>query len=411
MMNSNQIFELGLGLSAPWYIKESKLTKSTLQQRGQLDIYVDFHAGSKFSDEDNKECSVYDTEERKWQHLNFFEHTCFIHARVPRIVRSDGKVRTISVPWARAGSGFTLLFEAFSMLLIENEMPVNKVASTLRVVAHRLWRVFNYWVKDAVDKDCLAGVTEIGIDETSAKKGHDYVTVCADLDKRRVIHVSEGREADTVKEIVHTIAAKGGKAENITHVAIDMSPSYISGVMTHLPEAKIVFDKFHIVAMLNKTMDDLRKAERKEIDMLKGHKYTVLYRYEKLSPKKRNDLDYLLLAYPRLGEAYRLKELFGTFWEIKNKEEAMAFLTFWCDYVLDTDINPFKQFVKTLKAHWSGIINYIEAQINTGIMEGINNKIQLAKRRARGYRNTENYINMIYFIAGKLKFSYPHYPS
>jgi transposase len=410
-MNSNQIFELGLGLKAPWYVKESKLSKSSLLGRGQLDIYIDFLSGSKFIDDQGNECSVYDSETRKWQHLNFFEHTCFIHARVPRIVLPDGKVRTVVVPWARAESGFTLLFEAFSMLLIENEMPVNKVASTLRVVAHRIWRVFNYWVKDAVAEDSLAGVTQIGIDETSAKKGHDYVTVCADLEKRRVIHVSAGKDANTIKEIADYIEIKGGNTEHISHVAIDMSPSFISGVMDFLPQAHIVFDKFHIVALLNKAMDELRKAERKEIEMLKGHKYTVLYRYGNLSDKKKDELDYMLMAYPRLGEAYRLKELFSSFWELRDKEEAMSFLTFWCDQVMDTDIRPFKQFVNTLKAHWSGIINYIQAQINTGIMEGINNKIQLAKRRARGYRNTENYIHMIYFITGKLKFNYPHYPS
>ncbi len=90
---------------------------------------------------------MYNREQRSWQHLNFFEHNCYLHARVPRIKQSDGTVKTIVVPWARPGSGFTLLLEAFAMLLIEYEMPVNKVPSTLRVVAHRLWRVFNFRVK------------------------------------------------------------------------------------------------------------------------------------------------------------------------------------------------------------------------------------------------------------------------
>lgn len=290
-------------------------------------------------------------------------------------------------------------------------MPVNKVAATLRVVAHRLWRVFHFWVKDAVEKDSLEGVTQVGIDETSAKKGHAYVTVCADLQTRRVIQVSEGREAVVVKDLAVAIAQKKGDVKAVSHVSIDMSPAYISGVTDHLPNAKIVFDKFHIVAQLNKAMDELRKGERKEFELLKGHKYTVLYRYENLSANKQEELDYLLMTFPRLGEGYRLKELFGTCWQLEHAEEALAFLTYWCDMVMDTDIQPFKQFVKTIKAHWSGILNYIKAKINSGVMEGINNKIQLAKRRARGYRNKENFINMIYFIAGKLKFNYPYYPS
>lgn len=410
-MNSEQIFALALSLNSPWYIKEVKLTKPENMQRGQLDIHIDFEKGAKFLDESGVSVGVYDSEQRSWQHLNFFEHNCFIHARVPRIKQSSGEVRTIKVPWARPGSGFTLLFEAFSMLLIENEMPINKVAATLRVFSNRIWRVFNFWVQDAVVKDDLSLVQQVGIDETSSKKGHNYVTVCADLEKRRVIHVSEGRESSVVADLAATLHAKGGDARSISHAAIDMSPAYISGVIEHLPDAEIVFDKFHIVAKLNEAMDELRKAERKEFELLKGHKYTVLYRYENLTTQKQDELDYLLMVYPRLGEAYRLKELFNDFWQIQNKQDAMAFLSFWCDMVMDTDIHPFKKFVATLKAHWSGIINYVKARINSGIMEGINNKIQLAKRRARGYRNTTNFINMIYFIAGKLKFNYPHYPA
>lgn len=411
MKNSTQIFELALQITKPWYIKSVTLTKPEVLKRGQLDIYIDFEKGGQFIDHAGVLCGVHDTDERSWQHLNFFEHTCFIHGRVPRIKSSTGKIVTVVVPWARAGSGFTLLFEAYAMLLIEYEMPVNKVASTLRVVAHRLWRMFNYWVNDAVVKDSLASVTQVGIDETSSKKGHNYVTVCADLEARRVIFVSEGRETGEIKKLAVAIKEKKGSIEAIKNVSIDMSPAYIAGVTEHLPQAKITFDKFHVTTLLSKAMDELRKAERKGNDLLKGHKYTVLTNYTNLSTTKQDDLDYLLLAYPRLGEGYRLKEMFMEFWGIKEKESALAYLTFWCDMVMDTDIIPFKKFVKTIKTHWSGIINFIESKINSGIMEGINNKIQLAKRRARGYRNMHNFINMIYFIAGKLKFNYPYYPS
>jgi transposase len=410
-MNSSAIFELALNLQSPWYIKNTELTKGEKDKSGKLDIYIDFLVGSQFLDDNNNLCPVYDTDSRTWQHLNFFEHNCFIHCRVPRITQLDGKVKTVVVPWARPGSGFTLLFEAFAMLLIEYEMPVSKVASTLRVVSHRLWRVFSYWVNDAVGKDVLAGVTTIGIDETSSKKGHNYVTVCADLTTRRVIHVCEGKDSSTVSDIAKSLTNKGGDVAAIKHVAIDMSPAFISGVVEHLPNAQIVFDKFHIMAKLGTAMDDLRLGERKEFEELKGHKYSVLYNYENLNQKKQEELDYLLMAYPRLGEGYRLKQLFNEFWELNDMEEALAFLTFWCDLVMATDIIPFKKFVNTIKAHWSGIVNYIKAKINSGVMEGINNKIQLAKRRARGFRNMENFINMIYFIAGKLQFNYPHYPS
>lgn len=409
-MDSTQIFALALNLAEPWSVTELKLQKPEGLKRGQLDIYIDFAPGSKFKDENGVECGVYDTEDRTWQHLNFFEHTCFLHARVPRVRQGDGKVKTVQVPWARPGSGFTLLFEAYAMLLIEYEMPINKVASTLRIVANRVWRVFNHWVELGVEKDDLSTVTKVGIDDTSSKKGHNYVTVSVDLEKRRVINVSEGRGADAIAELAEVLGAKGGNTQEVSQVAIDMSPAYISGVKEHLPNAQIVFDKFHIVAKLSEAMNELRMAESRGNELLKGHKYTVLKNYNNLSDEKQGELDFLLMMYPRLGEAYRLKVMFNEFWDFTDPEEAMAYLTFWCDMVNDTDIFPFKRFVKTVQAHWSGILNYIKARINSGIMEGINNKIQLAKRRARGYRNMANFKNMIYFISGKMKFNYPHYP-
>ncbi|AYD47059.1 ISL3 family transposase [Arachidicoccus soli] len=409
-MESKDIFGLALNLSEPWEISEMKLTKLEGLKRGQLDIYIDFVSGSEFRDSDGQLCGVYDSEERSWQHLNFFEHTCYLHARVPRIKQADGKVKTVPVPWARSGSGFTLLFEAFAMLLIEYEMPVNKVASTLRVVPNRLWRVFNHWVEDGVKKDDLSSVTQIGIDDTSSRKGHKYVTVNVDLATRRVIHVCEDRGIEAVAELADVLTSKAGDPEKVDNVAIDMSPSYISGVQRYLPKAQIVFDKFHVVAKLGEAMDELRKQESRGNEQLKGHKYTILKNYKNLSSEKREELDFLLMMYPRLGEAYRLKVMFKEFWDFTNTQEAMAYLSFWCDIVDETDIFPFKRFVKTVKTHWSGIMNYVKARINSGVMEGINNKIQLAKRRARGFRNKTNFINMIYFIAGKMKFDYPYYP-
>lgn len=101
--------------------------------------------------------------------------------------------------------------------------------------------------------------------------------------------------------------------------------------------------------------------------------------------------------------------MFKDFWDIKEKTQAETYLAFWCEYADDSAIYLFQKTSKTIKAHWSGIINYIESRINNGVIEGINSKIQLAKKRARGYRNKTNFINMIHFTCGKLKFNYPLY--
>ncbi len=360
--------------------------------------------GSHFLGEDGRSCTAHDTVERSWQHLNFFEHTCFLHARVPRI-RYDGKTRNVEVPWARKGSGFTLLFEAFSMLLIENEMPVSKAASVVGVYPQRLWNVFSYWIDRAHKKDDISELSAIGFDETSSKKGHTYVTTLVDMKERRVLFATEGKDSCCIKRSVDYLHDKDIDPSNIEHACIDMSPAFISGCGEYLPQTAITFDKFHVVKEVHKAMDELRKLERKDNILLKGHKYTFLK--QKVSSALFEQREILEVYYPKLGEGYRLLQLFREFWDLKNTEEAEGYLAFWCDMAEGSKIYPFIKVVKMIKAHWSGIMNYMESRITNGILEGINSKIQLMKKRARGYRNIENFIHMIYFTCGKLKFDYP----
>lgn len=409
-MNSDDIFRLALNIADPWFIKEIKLEKNTGKLYGKLTIEIDFKRGSTFLFSDGKAYKAYDTDVRTWKHLNFFEHECYLTARVPRIMDSEKKAKTVQVPWARTGSGFTLLYEAFAMLLIEQEMPVSKVSQTLRETSPRIWRIFNHWIGKAVSQDDVSNVLHVGIDETSSRKGHNYVTVGIDIAARRVIHAGEGKDANSVTQMKKDLVEKGLNTDQVKQVCIDMSPAFISGVIDNFPKSDITFDRFHVKKLLNEAIDKVRQQERKGNELLKNHKYTFLRNYENLSSKKKGELDYLTMMYPRLGEAYRLKVLFDDFWENPNVEEAQGYLAFWCDYAIETKIQPLIEFVKTVKAHWSGIVNYLKSRITAGVIEGINNKIQLAKRRARGYRNINNFINMIYYLCGKLKFDYPHYP-
>lgn len=272
-MNSTEIFGIALGLSIPWYVERVEFSDSNCSK--ELHLYLNFERGYKFPTSTSSS-SAYDTVDRTWQHLNFFQHRCYLHARVPRVKTGDGSIHQVSVPWARENSGFTLLFEAYAMLLIESEVPVSKVSECTKVTAPRIWRVFNYWITRALSKDKLDTVTQIGMDETSKKKGHNYITLFADLEQRPTIHVCEGKDAATIEDFTEALESKGGSKEKIEIVSMDMSPAFISGVSEHLPNAQLVFDKFHLIQSLNKALDDVRIAERKGNDLLKGRKYTVL---------------------------------------------------------------------------------------------------------------------------------------
>jgi transposase len=407
-MNSDTLFAMALGLQAPWSITKVDFVHEPGVAH-QLHLHIGFASGSKFKDDAGIDCPVHDSVPRKWQHLNFFEHHCFLHCDVPRITTSDGKVRNANVPWARAGSGFTLLFEAFALALIEREMPVNRVAQILGVNAQRIWTVFGHWVEQARANDDPSSITRLGVDETSSKKGHSYVTLGVDLDNARVIHVCEGKGKDTMAGIARHLKNRDVPPEQIEHVSMDLSPSFISGAKKFFPKAQITFDRFHVVKLLNEAMNSVRMLERKEHAELKGHKYTFLKNKGNLSVKKRQWLDATIILYPTLGAAYRLKELFNDLWSMPDKEAANAFLQDWCAQVEQAKIPALQKFANTVRSHWSGIVAFVETNITNAILESINSKIQLAKRRARGFRNVNNYINMIHFLCGKLTFSYPRY--
>lgn len=405
-MNSEKIFEMALGLQSPWKVEKTEFRKTA--NGNQLHIVIGYTSGY-FVDQTGKS-TVHDRVTRKWRHLNFFEHECYIHCEVPRTKDNEqAKPKRVKVPWARSGSGFTLLFEAYSLCLIEQEMPVNKVGKLINEYPNRIWTIFNYWISIAYNKADHSGITVLGIDETSSKKGHDYLTVAMDMDNSNVVHVTPGKGAETIISIADYLESKGTAKEDIEQVCIDLSPSFISGVTSEFQKAEITYDRYHVKALLNKAMDQVRKNEYRVHNELKGHKYLFLKANKNLSTKQRTERNELLELLPTIGEAYRLKLLFDDFWTMDNQEDSQGFLSYWCDLAEESKIYPLIKFANTVKSHWKGIINYLSKPISNGILEGTNSKIQLAKRRARGYRNNTNFINMIYFLCGKLKFKYPLY--
>jgi transposase len=224
-------------------------------------------------------CPVHDTSDKEWQHLDFFQHKAYLHARVPRIRCPEHGVLQVLVPWARPDSGFTLLFEAMVMAMVEH-MAVLQIAERLGVTDQRLWRVVQFYTQQfRLDED-LSQVSQIGIDETACAAGQQYVTVVADLDKHRVIFATPGRDADTVGALAKDLQRHRGDPAKIQEVACDMSKAYIAGIGKHLPNAKITFDHFHLAKIVNDGVDQVRRQEQREDPvaalLLKGNRYAVL---------------------------------------------------------------------------------------------------------------------------------------
>jgi transposase len=407
-MTETALFEAALGIAKPWYIEGVNFEPGTgpLSQ-GTITIIIRFHKGSKFMGSDGLEYTVYDTRPRVWRHLNFFQHVCHIDAPSPRIQLESGKTETVEVPWARPGSQFTLLIEAFMMLLMKSEMTMAKVATIMDVSRDRVERVFEHYVKEAVSEMDCSAISALGIDETSVRKGHKYITVGVDIDTRKVVSVVEGRSAASVGALKADLEGKKVIGEQVNLLSMDMSPAYIKGAEEHFPEADVTFDKFHIVKLINEALDQTRRIEQAQCKGLKKTRYSWLGNNEKLDEATRQQLDALSRSYPRMGAAYRLKLQFNTFWQTDSAGQAEVFLKSWIAKAREIGNTPFDRLAKTLENHTQGILNHITFAINNGILEGINSKIQLAKRRARGYRNIQNFINMVYYLTADLKLSLP----
>lgn len=401
------LLDAALALQEPWSVE----TATFDPDEGRLDIEVVFARGSRF---DCPECSVagcavHDTVERTWRHMDFFQHKAFLHARVPRVRCAEHGVLTVPVPWAREGSGFTLLFEALVCSLAPH-MPISRLAAQLREHDTRIWRVLRHYVERARAREDHSDVTVVGVDETSSRRGHNYVSVFMDLTpgRRRVLYACEGRDAAAVGAFALDLQAHGGDPDRVTHVCCDMSAAYISGIAASLTNAQITFDRYHLIAQLNKAVDLVRRTEAKERPELKGTRYVWLKNHESLSDRQIQDLAWLTRPSMRLDtmRAWRWKADFDAFF-LQDSEHAEAYLTRWCRGAIRSRLEPLKDFVRLVERHWHGILAWHQAPISNGVLEATNSLIQAAKRKARGYRNVDNLICMIYLVAGRLPLPTP----
>ncbi|MGH3805234.1 MAG: ISL3 family transposase, partial [Pseudonocardiaceae bacterium] len=287
------MFTAALGLSGPWRVTRSEFDAGATQ----LDRYLDFARGARFAcpakDCARGDCPVHDSVEKTWRHRDFFQHTVLLHARLPRVRCPQHGVRQVEVPWPGSGSGFTVLFEAL-VLTFAAAMPMAKVAAVTREHDTRIWRVVEHHVHAARDQLDATGVRRVGMEETSARKGQDYISIVADLDARRVIFATEGRCAQTVGRFAADLAEHGGDPEKVTDTSSDRSTAFISGISQYLPNARMTFDRFHLAAKLSEAIDTVRRAEVATRPELTHTRWLWLTNWANLPAKQQGELHQLM---------------------------------------------------------------------------------------------------------------------
>ena len=254
--------EIPLNVKEPWYIKEYNFDSIS----ENLNIWLDFRRGSKFPCPKcgKPDCSAYDTKEKVLRHINYFQYATYLHFRVPRVKCSNCGTLQIRVPWAREQSHFTLQMEAM-ILKLAKRMPVLQIGNLLGEHDTRIWRVVNHYIGEARSKEDFSDVDEIGLDETSCKKGHRYITLVVDIKDSKVIFVCEGKDSSTITCFSEDLQNHNGNPSKIKSVCCDMSPSFINGISKELPNAEITFDKFHVMKAMNEGVNEVRIQEQKKV--------------------------------------------------------------------------------------------------------------------------------------------------
>ena len=356
---------------------------------------------------------------RKEPHLDFFQYEAWLHAEVPRVgCKACGKTTQIGVPWAREGSGFTLLFEALALTMCR-DLPVRQAARDLRVRDKQLWRRIEHYVSQARKKQDMSGVRIVGIDETSLRRGHEYVTVVHDLDAKRLLFCTPGRDHQTVQAFTQDLQAHGGEPTAIAHVCMDMSAAYLKGATAYLPNALVSYDRFHVVKLAGEAMDEVRTAEWKtdqaRVQEELGHltpkqRRSILWGMRRnpsgWTPTQIQAMHWLQRANLKTARAWRLKmalrEIFASARAHNQAELAGTELKAWISWARRSRLDAFKRLANTLKTHFDSVVRGMLDHRSNAFVEAMNGLMQQAKRAARGFRTAANFIAIAYLRLGKL---------
>ena len=291
---------------------------------------------------------------------------------------------------------------------LAKEMTVNAISRLVNEHDTRLWRILHHYVESARNEQDYSKVEEIGIDETSSKRGHNYITVFVDMAQSKVLFATPGKDAGTLVAFKKDLKAHGGKPKQIKEACCDMSPAFISGIEDTLKKAEITFDKFHVMKIINEAVDQVRREEQKDRPELKKSRYVWLKNPENLTLKQQTLFESLNVKQLNLKTA-RAYQIRLNFQELYNQPGVLAepFLKKWYFWATHSRLQPMIDAARTIKNHWHGVLRWFDTGISNGILEGINSLIQAAKAKARGYRSDRNLITVVYLIAGKLDMKLP----
>jgi len=351
----------------------------------------------------------YDHRVRVLRYLDTCQYETFLEVHVPRIKCKKDGVQQIQIPFAEKHSRFTSRFERAIIVWLQDS-PISAVAENFELSWDEADGIMQRAVKRGLSRREMQEVRNIGIDETSNQKGHDYITVILDKDRNSVIDVLDDRKAETLEKWLKTqgnVDLKG-----LESISMDMWDPYIKAVKETIPEAekKIAFDRFHVSKHLNQALDQVRRREHALFRETTGESLLTHSRYQWLINSNRTDnrtskrKEFMNLSRQNMetARAWRIKEAANSLWDYVYMNVAQAAwkkLLYWISHCRIPEMIKAGQ---TIRNYFYGIMNAIRLKVTNGIVEAKNNSIQRIKRMACGFRNKTRFRNAILFHFGNL---------
>ncbi len=310
------------------------------------------------------------------------------------------------IPFAKPKKRYTASFERFVIRLMEFA-TIEHVAKLLGVSWSLIKNIHKEYLRREHQNPDLGSLRYVGVDEFSIRKGHEYMTIFVNLETGEIIHAVEGKSMGSVTPFLLQLKEK---AVQLKAMAMDMNAAYASAVRNHLQGIDIVFDRFHVVALLNTAIEEIRRDQQTKCNeiglrVIKGMRFLLLSNYEQLDFKKKSSLQCLLEINQPIALAHAMKEQIRQFWSKQTLKEGAGFLAWWILDTVETGIRELEKVGKTLLRHWQGLINYFKHPITNAKTEGINNKIKTMKRQAYGFRDME-YFKLRLYNLHKVRYSF-----
>jgi len=404
-MRDTELYRQVLGLEAPWEVTRVELSLD----EGKVDVWADHGRGVRLAcPECGRELSIYDHgEERAWRHLDTCQFLTYLHARPPRVDCPEHGVRQVRLPWAEPLARFTTLFERLAVDVL-TECNVLGAARLLRLSWDEAWHLMERAVERGLRSKPLHVPARIGVDEKSAGRGQDYITVVSDLARGTVEYLADERRQQSLDRYFERFTPE--QREAIEAVAMDMWDPYLNSVRAHLEHAdsKVVFDRFHIMAHIGKAVDTVRKRENRALrtggdQRLVGSKYLWLYAKEHLPQRHRERFAALRAVDLKTGRAWAIKENLRLLWGYHRRGWGERHWKSWYFWATHSRLGPVIEVARMLKRRLAGILAFFSHRITNAGSESMNSRIQAIRVAARGFRNREHFKIAIYFHCGGLE--------